>query len=368
MLFTYNFSLEVQLINYLKSTAVAPCVFWKKFYLKKKCARFKIVMTDKKKIIIRVDGGTQIGMGHVYRTIALAEKLVENFFIIFITQDETTQKILISHLFQTKLLRNKKEVFTQSDIIHEIELADVFVIDGYQFKKEYRQKIRKHYPRLKLIQIDDDGGDDFEVDAIINHNANAKSEFYPNMEQRKLALGPDYLLIRKDFFYSKQNPSTRLNKIFIAIGGTDPFQIGLHIAKLLPAQIEIEVLTKNEKFKAKNITTVSNLNAKEMKNKFAASDLVITSASMTAWEAIACVSPLVVISWVENQIPIGNFLDKLKLGIYLGHVASNEFSEKFIVDLQNCLSYDFSAIFQNQKQFNQNASNKINTFFETLLA
>jgi len=43
-----------------------------------------------KKVIIRVDGNSKIGLGHLYRGIALAEILKDKFVIEFVTKTNTT--------------------------------------------------------------------------------------------------------------------------------------------------------------------------------------------------------------------------------------------------------------------------------------
>ncbi len=47
-------------------------------------------MDTLKKIIIRVDGNSQIGLGHIYRGIALAEMVKDNFDILFGTRKSST--------------------------------------------------------------------------------------------------------------------------------------------------------------------------------------------------------------------------------------------------------------------------------------
>ena len=58
----------------------------------------------KPKIIIRADGGTSIGMGHVMRCIALADMLKNNFNIAFAIQTPTESVIKNIHSITETIL------------------------------------------------------------------------------------------------------------------------------------------------------------------------------------------------------------------------------------------------------------------------
>jgi len=61
---------------------------------------------QKTKVIIRVNGGSDIGMGHIYRGIALGEMLKEEFDIIFLLDNNSFIQPIIKAQFKVEKIES----------------------------------------------------------------------------------------------------------------------------------------------------------------------------------------------------------------------------------------------------------------------
>ena len=133
----------------------------------------------KRKIIFRVDGGANIGMGHISRCCALADMLKDSFKIHFYTRANTEAII-------ENIKNYSDNVFTLSDAISYTEESsqwisvldgnETVVLDGYNFDTNYQQQVKAK--GSKLVCIDDIHAYPFVADAVINHAPGIKKERY----------------------------------------------------------------------------------------------------------------------------------------------------------------------------------------------
>ena len=100
----------------------------------------------KKNVLIRVDGNSTIGLGHVYRGIALADMLKEEFSVLFLTKPSTTVSPIIDAKYNCTFLPKKLEFIEEPDWINENYSKDsIIVLDGYMFDEDYQQKIKSNF-------------------------------------------------------------------------------------------------------------------------------------------------------------------------------------------------------------------------------
>ena len=110
-------------------------------------------MSDKKKIYFRCDGSTEIGLGHIIRSLALADMIKDHFQISFITASND-EKIL--SLFNPFNVFSISDYYDKSDEIIElfrIVEKNCIVTDGYKFDSQYQARIIQN--GNKLVCIDD---------------------------------------------------------------------------------------------------------------------------------------------------------------------------------------------------------------------
>ncbi|MFM9945904.1 MAG: UDP-2,4-diacetamido-2,4,6-trideoxy-beta-L-altropyranose hydrolase [Bacteroidia bacterium] len=241
------------------------------------------------RIILRADGNSTIGFGHVYRLLALADILKDKFEIVFAINRPEHYLISVIKNYVHDLIEltthqeNKLPALRQKDEEIPFELDEyitgneIVVLDGYWFGVKY-QKAVKH-KGSKLVCIDDLAENYFYADAIINHAPGMKASQYKGETYTKYYLGLDYAMLRKDFFKPFNN-SRQPDSLLISMGGADQYRITENVLEsailsnsfktihlLISSAFSVEALermnkiTKNSSIK---ILTYKNLAGKEL--------------------------------------------------------------------------------------------------------
>ncbi len=170
------------------------------------------------KVFFRVDGSTQIGLGHLIRCLALAYMLKNRFQIFFVSIEIPEQIIseIIGGDFTLIKIQYPDDFFT---LIND---KDIVVMDGYQFSVEYQKGVKK--TGSKLVCIDDLHEVEFVADLIINHTLAVTPHDYDAQPYTRFALGLNYVLLRPLFLGQAKKAQTirGTDTILICFGGADP--------------------------------------------------------------------------------------------------------------------------------------------------
>lgn len=308
----------------------------------------------KPKIVIRADGGTSIGMGHVIRCLALADMLKDDFTIVFAIQapaesviktiHSVTQTIL--HLPLTDDYNQDAENFTGF-----LEPTDIVILDGYHFKTAYQQAIKNK--GCKLIAIDDLHNWQHVADLIINHAAGVNAEEYSAEKYTKLCLGLDFVLLRNAFLKnsSEIKKITSVRKVFISMGAADVNnltqkfteaviqvkgieEIHLMLGSINPNLASIDALIKNSK--EVKITKHFEISAEELAELLKTCDLAICPASSISLECCAIGIGLISGYTADNQNAILQGLTNQNAIINLGDFNSIK-KENLIIELKKAV-------------------------------
>ena len=293
-------------------------------------------MFNVKKISIRVDGNAEIGLGHIFRCISLAQILHPRFEIAFYCISiPDSIKITLDQL-GIKCIK----IVSESDFFSRINNTDIIVLDGYKFDAQYQIKIKKL--GNKLVYIDDMCNMHYYSDLIINHAPGIESTQYLSESYTDFALGLDYCLLRPSFINAIQlNKNLRVdNSLVISFGGADINNITLKTLLVVASEenifsrvnlvvgqsyLYLDKLQKtinNLKFE---IYLYSSLDENEMCYLFLSSEYAIVPASGVLFESIAC-----------GCKPISGYLIDNQYFVYNGFISLNaiidakDFSEESI--------------------------------------
>ena len=204
-------------------------------------------MEDRPNIYLRADGNSRIGLGHMVRSLALAEMLSDVFLIHFITRiplvslQKEIMEICHSMIILPDTLEHEDEAAYL--VSNYIKTGEAVVLDGYHFTTRYQTILKKS--GCVLVCIDDIHSYHFVADAIINHAGGIKPGDYSCPDTTQLYLGLEYALLRKPFRDATKNRNSiqnRENAVFICLGGADPQNHTLDILK------KCEKLLHGEKF------------------------------------------------------------------------------------------------------------------------
>lgn len=278
------------------------------------------------KIYFRADGNTQIGLGHVIRSLALAEMLKQEFECIFIIQkpsDALQQQILKSCHDIIALSETKGYLSEVQHITKLIPEPSIVVLDGYFFKTAYQQGIKS--AGHQLVFIDDLMAWKIPADVIVNHSGIAKKEDYQALPLTQFCLGLKYALLRSPFLQATEQTRlfSKFNTAFICLGGADLNNDTIRILKKIERELtniktcivitgsaypHLQALKKHIEIAKIHIQHRSNLTAQEMVEAMQASQIGICSASGISYEYMSVKGGLFILKTADNQKDIYKYL------------------------------------------------------------
>ncbi|WP_419659014.1 NeuA4: N-acetylneuraminate cytidylyltransferase [Desulfosarcina variabilis str. Montpellier] len=293
------------------------------------------LILKRKLIVIVVTGNADVGMGHTYRTLMLANELI-NHKIIFVC--DSTDYLAVNYISQ---FNYEVKTAAPNQLIEVIlkQKPDMVINDILDTSNEYiinlKNKVRT------VINFEDLGEGAEKADLVIN-------SLYPNKSpQKNMLFGPKYFILRDEFIHIKnRNRSAKVKNIFISFGGVDKEDFTVRILKLVSEltktkNISIYVVVgpgyqylENLKFFALNSNHPSIkiiLETNKISEYMNASDIGITSAGRTALELYSLKILTIVIpqNFRETQHTfITNINGFISLGDYK-NFNDNTFCETF---------------------------------------
>jgi len=282
--------------------------------------------------IFRVNASPNIGFGHLIRCSALAEAISErNGKIIFASNyPEIIRKVVNSFYFDLLDLSNfspfsLEELEFLIGSLKKIQHPKAFIVDSYDVTSEYLRGIKKNFPHMLLVAIDDLGEKVYSVDILINGNLYAEKLDYS--EQRKLGtkllLGPKYLLLRKEFCnYCPSKIRDGVEDFLVTFGGSDVAGLTERVVHILVNmnldKVKIHVVLGygferniKEEFKGySNVRFHYNLNGKEIKDLAEKTDLAISAGGSSLYELAKCGVPTIAMPIADNQIMLTEEMER----------------------------------------------------------
>lgn len=257
----------------------------------------------RKKIIFRVEGYKELGLGHIYNCITLAFSMIEYDTLLVISEKsiEGIEKIRETNL-PYKIIKNDRDI---DKIIKDFK-PDIWVNDCLNTTKEYIESLKSKIKRVVTIE---DLGSGIEVaDAVIN-------ALYDSVNNKHVYSGYKYVCLRDEF--QAEQPvkfSEKVKNVLIMFGGTDPANLNKMLYNSILKfsekykDIKFNFITgigyDNEKngvitLEDKNIYVYPNVPrvTKYMKH----ADLAITSQGRTIFELAAMGVPSIVLSQNKRE-------------------------------------------------------------------
>lgn len=288
-------------------------------------------MSQKRRIIFRADGNSQIGLGHVVRSLALADMLRHEFECVFAIQAPSFElqdqiKEVCHGLLILPRCTPEEERFTY-ELRAYVSSEEIVVLDGYHFKTEYQQRLKD--TNCILVCIDDIHAYSFVADAVINQAGGIPPHLYSTAPYTKLILGPKFALLRQPFLYASKAERTLTDKhlsVFLNMGGADPMNKTLGIAKELSQNanikrveivvgtayrhlVELQLWLQNQEL----FSLHHDLTAQQMQELMSQCTLAVTSASGIAYEYAAVGGVLFVLQTADNQAALYQFLTESRI-------------------------------------------------------
>lgn len=277
--------------------------------------------------IIRADGNSVIGMGHVMRCLSIADAVKkQGIDPIFVTACEECTTMIEQRGFQTRLLttdyRDMLSELPQLEQIlaeeHEKIKKHVILVDSYQVSEAYYRELSK----LAYVACLEDMGQPYPVDLLINYNIYGeklapKYEADSENKPKKTLLGVSYMPLRQEFLNDiDYTLKEKVTDVMITTGGSDPFFSAkaftdsfLADKTLQEANIQYHIISgpfnshaaELKDLYANTTNVVIHENVKSMKEIMRQCDVVLTATGSTIYEVSALGVPMLVFYFAENQ-------------------------------------------------------------------
>lgn len=244
---------------------------------------------------IRVEMGGNIGSGHIFRCIALAEEIKKNKKSIVFLSSNKKNFLIHSKKFPHIELKGRNETERIQECKKYMNIVKCLIIDLPKYEEKYSKKLKKE----NVIIINDLGNIKIFSKMLINGSIVKKFQKYEiKKKMTRVLAGPKYMLIRKEFAelrIKNKKINKSIKKILLVFGGSDEKNITKKILKFLPSKnLQITILlgpgNKNKKNIAqfRKINNVKVLeNPKNIASLFLKQDLIISSTGITIYE-LAC--------------------------------------------------------------------------------
>lgn len=262
-------------------------------------------------IAIRVDGNKKLGMGNLYRSIAIANELINrNQNVYFITKGFSESiKVLQDFNFSFFLLSSSE--FSKSydnEICEIVRQNDVkLLINDIKDTDETYMKLLKSL-KIFIVNFDDIGKGRNYANILFDAFYNSKLSDLNPFEK----YGPKYLILRKEFQNKfKHSHSKKVNSITVLMGSSNTgnfLQKILKALSFLPEDIECNFILSNSTDQAVNFQTDFNkknfnfyYQPENISELFFNSDLAITAGGISMCETCAVGTPTLVIPQVPHE-------------------------------------------------------------------
>ncbi len=263
--------------------------------------------------LLRADGGPEIGLGHVMRSLALGEGLVELGWKVALASSGAPTAVLqaaeaasIAH----HQIGGPSGAGEDAEQVASLR-PDLVVVDGYHFHGSFYRTLGKH--RCAHAVIDDNSETKAsEPILVLNQNPHAQASMYARFPEATLLLGLGFVLLRRAVreIGPAESQERIRPRVLISIGGSDPLDLTISIAREA-AQLDVDLRVAigpsncrgNEiRGMVETIDNASVVDPRAYAAELAASDCAIIGAGSTLWEAAYLGVPTIGLIVAENQV------------------------------------------------------------------
>lgn len=313
-------------------------------------------------VAIRADASIQIGSGHIFRCLCIADQLKSQgheCFFICRNHDGNLVEVVQQKGYQVYKLENNQNIIeekltkgyeewlgvsqdydaeqSESIIKANYNVVEWLIVDHYSLSLEWESKLRNSVKNV--LVIDDLANREHAADIILDCGlVNVEHDYnLLNKIDAKILIGPKYALLRPEFNRLRTSSKNKPNqlesklKLLINLGGVDKDNLTAQILDVLESTVlafDVEVTVvmgfsapwKNsiiEKAKKIPYPTQVLVNVSNMAELMRDHDLAIGAAGSTAWERCCLGLPTIMICMADNQKMIAQGLQDLGVAISL---------------------------------------------------
>lgn len=295
--------------------------------------------------IIRADGNTAIGMGHVMRCLSIADAMKDrNIEPVFMTADNDCVAMIGDRGFEVCVLgTDYRDMESELPLIREflkqrtkdVDASSVILVDSYQVTSGYYEEIRT----MAKVACLEDMGQAYPVDLLINYNIYGPKLIYDNKITHATLLGTRYQPLRREFQQDIQYAiKNKITDVMITTGGSDPY----FAARAFTDAFLAEKKLAEEKLRYHIISGPFNTHTAQlhelydenpqveihehvtcMKEIMKQCDVALSATGSTIYEVSALGVPLIAFYFAENQRQGAEMLSEITHVINCGNYADD---------------------------------------------
>jgi len=260
------------------------------------------------KVVFRVDGDKDLGLGHVYRAITLANRMFNQDLCFVMNKSKKLGIEKVSEYnYPITTIASPDDALLKLDEVH----PDIVINDILDTDEDYILKLKEK--GFFVVNFEDLGAGADCADVVVNA-LYEKSEPPDNS-----CYGYKYVCLRDEFFiFNPKKIQKKAENILLLFGGSDPNNLTLRsikaVEKLNLKNISVVIVIglgyrfKNKldiyvnRLKNKGFKIRKEQNVKTIAKFLSTTDLVITSNGRTIYEAAAMGVPCISISQNEREV------------------------------------------------------------------
>ena len=274
-------------------------------------------------LLIRADANSRMGTGHVMRSLALAQSWqAAGGVAVFLMADSplALNLRLADEGIETRWIKAPSGSLADADEtvrgFRESD-AELLVIDGYHFDAAFQRRLKQH--GTTVLALDDYGhAAEYTADFVLNQTNCADENLYVRRAPHtRLLLGTSYVSFRREFWPwvgHERLHLERARRILVTLGGSDP---DLVTAKVIDALCQAElgdcdvtvvlgagnahIRPISQQFRHSGLRGQVIVNAANMPELMASTDLAITAGGSTIWELALLGVPCISLVLAANQ-------------------------------------------------------------------
>lgn len=327
------------------------------------------------KVLFRADADYGIGYGHFIRTLALADMLKDDFDCTFYTSQPNDYQIGEMQKVCPYVALREESKF--EDFLSQLEGSEIVVLDNYFYSTDYQREIKQK--GCKLVCVDDVHDKHYVADAVINHAPGATASQYSCEDYTKLYLGPEYLLLRKEFRAATHSYTSFKEKknIYVCYGGSDELNLTQKACEIIlnhtPRHINVVVgggYTFYDQLvefaKGKDISIYRNSSPGHMVSLLQEARLAVVPDSMVFFEACCLRRPTISGYDCDNQVFISQYNQEHHLACEIGDLRE-DFKEKFTKAYIGLTEEQTEMYVKNQEEIIKDSAFKLTEVFNSLV-
>lgn len=272
-------------------------------------------------VALRVDGGPQIGYGHLIRSGALASELQSRGHTITVaTTTSRSANAVFPERVTTVELQSRAD---PNPFVEWLDTAhpDIVFTDAYPIDTTYQKAVQQQVP---LAVLQDDARHAVCADLFVNGNLYASDLDYEFLgPSPETCLGTEYVLLRREICERavEELPWREPPKqAIVTMGGSDSMKLTPTVMKAFDGlDLTVDAIVgpgfsseQERDIRKAAADTAANIrvihNPADLVERIAQADFAVSTASTTTYELLALGTPIVSIPVAENQMLIASAL------------------------------------------------------------